>query len=1640
MAEDIRSMRIELSMKDMGIQRTVGQINKSFRALKSEVSTSSKKLQYGEKSVASYEKNVKDLTLAHKASRQNLKELTRQYHEVGKAQGYSSSQALGLQKSISDQEREMHFLGRQIVNTTNEMNEFKTAQKVDNTSWAKMGKGFEGMSTKIRGVSTQMAEIGSSLTNKITKPALIAGAAMGGITAKLGFDRLVGLDTAKAKLEGLGYSTKEVGSITGQVTNAIKGGMTTMAEGTDVAAGALAAGVKEGKELEHYIKLVGDAAVGSNRPVSEMAMIFNRVQGQGKLMTQELNMVEEGMPGFSNAMAKHLGVSYDAFREMVTAGEVSAKDFTTVMDDFAGGMAGAYSKSWQGMVQNTKAYVGMIGESLLSGVFEQAKGSLHEFEKLLQSDGAQKWASQTGVKLANAFTVIANGISGVVKWWNGLGSTTQSVLGGIVKWSALTLVAVGPLLSIFSKIGFVVAGVFGPFGKFLGIMGKVAVASKSAGGIIAGITTLFPKLGMALTLATGPVGLTIAAIVALGAAFVIAYKKSETFRNIVNGAISGVVAGFKILWSGIMTVLTPIGNAISKFGRELAKTFGQFWAENGPQFMEALNNIKIGFMAVWSFLKPIFSGIGSLFKSVFGGILSFVQFMMPAIQVLFKAGWAIIKYIFVSTWEAIKGVVNGGLKVIMGLIQVFSGLFTGNFKLMWSGVKNIFFGSLQFIWNLVQLWFVGKIFGVFKLGFKLIKSIVSGSLGSVKGTFGSVLNSIWGIVKRIFTSIWNFIKVIFTNIAKFTRSIWNNIKLLVTNPVRGIYNIVTAQFRLLSKIVRTIFSSLSKVIGAIWRGIRNTVVAIAKALYNTVRNRFQLLKDIVSKITRSLGNALKATWNWIKNTIVGLARSLYNTAKSIFSAMSKALRAITSTLSKVVKSIWNGLKNAVVGTIRTLFNTAKNIFNTMKKVLSNITQSLKNEVTGKWKNLKESVINLAIGAKNGVVNGFKGMYNGAVSWLNKLKGFIKNAKDGFKKVASDLGKGVANGAISGLNAMIDGINALSDKIMKKKLINKKIPPLSTGTGASPGVQTDSQGRLKHSTKAVVNDKGIGNAKGPGGHKEIIQRRNGKMVQPKGRNKVVRLRRGDAVHNGMQSKALRPHLSTGTNPAKDLLKKKKDKHKGDTDGSIQGLGGGAKDALDAMGGSIKDGAVGLKDWTVDKGQNVAKGVTDLGKAFGKKIGDVMDYVKNPMKLVNMAMKHFGVDFSKVNGEAMGGTMKWGYEGLKNGLKSLVTDWLTELEGGDGDAGWLLKHPMLQEFGFYKGMTMNGTNRHYGLDFGMPTGTSVKAVTAGTITDASWSPYGGGNQVTLKEPGGKWFQWWMHNSKFSVKKGDKVNVGDELAKSGNTGSSNAPHVHFQRMKGGLGNDKAVNPLEWLKSLGSSGGSGASFARSTIKKAQSILGGKFKGSYVLDNMMKLAKRESNYDSKAVNNWDINAMRGTPSKGLFQMIEPTFKSWAKKGYSNFSNPVHQAVSAIRYINGRYGFGGFPRAAAYAYKTGGVINENGMYNLAEDGHSEVVVPLDPARASDAMKLITYAQSKVKDKKNKRPNQMGKVSSGGNDNTELLLQMIANQQKQLDALMQIARSNKNIEQKPTGFNERNVSQEQGRRARMSAYSKGGVVF
>lgn len=134
---------------------------------------------------------------------------------------------------------------------------------------------------------------------------------------------------------------------------------------------------------------------------------------------------------------------------------------------------------------------------------------------------------------------------------------------------------------------------------------------------------------------------------------------------------------------------------------------------------------------------------------------------------------------------------------------------------------------------------------------------------------------------------------------------------------------------------------------------------------------------------------------------------------------------------------------------------------------------------------------------------------------------------------------------------------------------------------------------------------------------------------------------------------------------------------------------------------------------------------------------------------------------------------------------------------GSAKWLTKHKISYGFGRYN--LPNNGGQHYGVDFVMPVGTPVKAVTGGKVLNASWDPMGGGNTLTIQEPDGKHTQFYMHLNKFNVSKGQNIKTGQVIAHSGNTGNTTGPHLHFQRMNGTPSNQTAVNPLPFLKSIG-------------------------------------------------------------------------------------------------------------------------------------------------------------------------------------------------------------------------------------------------
>lgn len=73
-------------------------------------------------------------------------------------------------------------------------------------------------------------------------------------------------------------------------------------------------------------------------------------------------------------------------------------------------------------------------------------------------------------------------------------------------------------------------------------------------------------------------------------------------------------------------------------------------------------------------------------------------------------------------------------------------------------------------------------------------------------------------------------------------------------------------------------------------------------------------------------------------------------------------------------------------------------------------------------------------------------------------------------------------------------------------------------------------------------------------------------------------------------------------------------------------------------------------------------------------------------------------------------------------------------------------------------------------------------------------------------------------------------------------------------------------------------------------------------IDEIWTIIQHESGGDPNAINDWDSNAARGTPSKGLMQCIDPTFDSYALPGHSDIWNPVDNIIAGVRYTFDRYG------------------------------------------------------------------------------------------------------------------------------------------
>lgn len=558
----------------------------------------------------------------------------------------------------------------------------------------------------------------------------------------------------------------------------------------------------------------------------------------------------------------------------------------------------------------------------------------------------------------------------LVKTFNNLDPEEQK---HILKMAAIAA-AVGPCVLVFGKLITGLGTLFKSFHEISQAMtlvrsgmtmlitkGKnVVEAFNLAKAGFTGFASQTSTLGTALAGVTAPMVAIAALIAVLVAAFIHLWKTNEEFRNNIIGIWDGIKQKFKSFAQGIV---------------------------------DRLNALGFDFQSITEAISTIWNGFCELLVPVFEGVFNNIS-------------------IFIGTI----------LDVIIGILDIFIGLFTGNWEQCWTGIKEVFFA----IWNGIGSWFKNNL------------NVLKGVFDVVLKWFGTTWKECWSGIKSFFVNIWNGIKTFFTNvvnaiknvavnvfnaIAKFFVTVWNGIKTTFTNVVNSIKTFLSNAWTAIKNTVSTVFNDIKTFFSTVWNGIKTIVTNAANGIKTTIYNVFEAVKNFISNVHDTISSVIKTAWNTIKNTISNVVNGIKTTVTNVWNGIKNTISSILDAISTTVTNIWSGIKNFVSETVEKIKTTVINIFTTMKTKVVDTVSNLKQGIIDAFNGIKEKFSNIGKNIIDGIIGGITGKVSKLYDTVKRtMTGLLEKAKETLgihspSKVAKkQIGEQFANGVIEGVKA------------------------------------------------------------------------------------------------------------------------------------------------------------------------------------------------------------------------------------------------------------------------------------------------------------------------------------------------------------------------------------------------------------------------------------------------------------------------------------------------------------------------------------------------------------------------------------------------------------------------------------------------
>lgn len=921
-----------------------------------------------------------------------LQQLKQRYVDVATEQGETSDEARELARQIQDLSSELH------ENKTKLSDAEYAADKLDNSleevesSAKKADDGFtmfkatlanlaaDAIMRAVDGIKNlvgNVIELGQNFTSTMSEVSAISGATgedfekLEACAREYGATTVFSASNAAEALKYMslaGWDADQSTSALGGVLNLAAASGMELGAASDMVTDYLSAFAMEAGDAAYFADLLSYAQSHSNTTAEALGEAYKNCAANLNAAGQDVETVTSLLEGMANQGYK---------------GSEAGTAMAAIMRDITNGMKDGAIKIGETSVAVMDAQGNFRDLTDILTEVEAATNGMGDAERAVALSSTFTADSTKGLNL-----ILNEGMDNIAGYEEELRGASGSAeeMANIMNDNLSGDVAA--MNSAFEELGlkiydalesklragvqFITNGVIPAIEWLGGHIPEVTIAVSGLGAVIAAMNwgTISSKIAMVkgalvkLAAALGGVSLPaiaiIAVITAVALAFTNLWKNNEEFRNKITAIWDGIKAKFDEFGQGIVDRLNALG----------------FEFEDITEVMKAVWD---GFCEV---LAPIFEGVFQQISNILNEALDILTGLFDIFAGIFTGDWDMVwqggQEVFGAVWDFVVATFENWISTFTSLADTVLGWFGTDWETVWTNVKTFFSDT----WNTISSFFSGILTG--------IKTFFTDTWNAIVSFFSGILSGIYSSVTGTMTEIHDTFTNIWDSITGFLSGAWETIKNIVTVGIMAVKEIISAAFQIITLPFRFI-----------WENCKDTVLSIWETIKSVIGEKIDAVKEKITTVTTAISNVASAAWNAISSTasslwegIKGTIGSKIDAAKEKVSTATSAITSVASSawssVSSTASSLWNTISSTVSSKISAASSAVSSATSTITSVASSAWSSVSSTASSQWESIRSTISSKLSSAKSTVSSLMSGitstMSSGLSSALSTVSG------------------------------------------------------------------------------------------------------------------------------------------------------------------------------------------------------------------------------------------------------------------------------------------------------------------------------------------------------------------------------------------------------------------------------------------------------------------------------------------------------------------------------------------------------------------------------------------------------------------------------------------------------------------------------